>query len=57
MNRELNHKTISVTDPDHAGLPLTLAFPERPGAGGFGVDAGARSRIEAVNPDAPPPLR
>ena len=36
----MSDKTISVTDPDHAGLPLALAFPGRPGARGFGVDAG-----------------
>ena len=37
----MNDKTISVTDPDYAGLSLALTFSERPGAGGFGVDAGA----------------
>jgi len=29
-------------------------FSEHPGAGGFGVDAGARSQIEAMNRYAPP---
>ncbi len=48
MDHSLKDKTISVTDPDHAGLPLALTPSERPGACGFGVDAGARSRIEAV---------
>ena len=41
MDHKLKDKTILIADPDHAGLPLALAFSERPGAGGFGVDAGA----------------
>jgi len=40
MAHGLNDKNISIADPDHAGLPLALAFSERPGARGFGVDAG-----------------
>ena len=39
MNHSLEDTNISVTDPNHAGLPLALAFSEHPGAGGFGVDA------------------
>ena len=54
MDHSLKDKTISATDPDPAGLPLTLTPLERPGAGSFGVEAGARSRIEAVNHDALP---
>ena len=44
MNRELNRKTTIIADPDHAGLPLALAFSEHPGARGFGVDAGGPDR-------------
>jgi hypothetical protein len=40
MNHSLKDKTISIADPDHAGLPLALAFSEHPGTRGFGVDAG-----------------
>jgi len=40
MDHSLKDKTVCIADPDHAGLPLALAFSERPGARGFGVDAG-----------------
>ena len=40
MDHSLKDKTISIADPDYAGLPLALAFPERQGARGLGVDAG-----------------
>jgi len=54
----MDHRPIDITvcdtDPDYVGLPLALAFSEHPGAGGFGVDAGARSPIKAVNQDALP---
>ena len=40
MNRELKYKTISVTDLDYAGLPLTLAFSEHLRVISFDVDAG-----------------
>ncbi len=40
MDHRLKDKTVCIADPDHAGLPLALAFSERPGARGFGVDAG-----------------
>jgi len=49
MDHSLQDKTVCIADPDHVGLPLALAFPEHPRAGGFGVDAGTRSRIEAMN--------
>ena len=54
MDHGLKGKTVCIADPDHAGLPLAPTLSERPGAGSFGVDAGARSRIEAVNRDALP---
>nr|QNO46656.1 hypothetical protein LDPDHNFI_00010 [Methanosarcinales archaeon ANME-2c ERB4] len=46
MNRELNHKTISVTDPDYAGLPLALTSSEHPGVVGFDVDSGHDHRLK-----------
>jgi len=36
----MSDKTVCVTDMGYAGLPLALVFSERPGARGFGVDAG-----------------
>ena len=44
MNHSLKDKTVCIADPDHAGLPLALAFSEHPGARGFGVDAGVPDR-------------
>ena len=46
MNRELKYQTISIADPDHAGLPLALAFLEHPGVVGFDVDAGHDHRLK-----------
>ena len=36
----MSDKTIIIADPDHAGLPLALAFSEHRGVVGFDVDAG-----------------
>ena len=41
MDHRLIGKIVCIANPDYAGLPLALAFPEPPGARGFGVDAGA----------------
>ena len=46
MNRELNNKTVCDTGPDHAGLPLTLAFSEHLKTLGFDVDAGQDHRLK-----------
>ena len=36
----MTDKTLSITDPDYAGLPLTPAFSEHPIAISFDVDTG-----------------
>ena len=54
MEYSLKDKTVCIAGLGYVGLPLALAFSEHPGAGGFGVDAGARSQIEAMNRYAPP---
>jgi hypothetical protein len=46
MSHRLKDKTISIADPAYAGLPLTLASSEHPGAISFGVDSGADRRLK-----------
>ncbi len=46
MDHRLKDKTISIADPDYAGLPLALASSEHPGAISFGVDSGADRRLK-----------
>ncbi len=40
MDHRLSDTTISITDPDYAGLPLALPFSEHLRAISFDVDAG-----------------
>ncbi|KAF5410108.1 MAG: hypothetical protein C5S47_07510 [Candidatus Methanogasteraceae archaeon] len=54
MDHSLKDRTVCIVDPDCARLPLVLVFSEHSGAGGFGVYAGARSRIGAANQEASP---